>query len=165
MRATQRTRRAGSAGTRIRMHVLASAIGAVGAVVLLSGCSSGGVEPTQVPITQVDVGDCFDTDAEYTTALIYPDCSSPHLYEAFFIEELSGDAFPGDEAVAEQANAVCDEQFHVFTGVPVSQSTEYFSLFMGPTERSWMTEGDRTIVCIAMPVSGQPREGSAGATT
>ncbi|MGO2112963.1 MAG: septum formation family protein [Pseudoclavibacter sp.] len=132
------------------------------AVALLSGCASApDAEPEERPITQIEVGDCFDTDAGYTTALVYTDCAAAHLFEAFHIEELTDERFPGDEAIAATANEVCDEQFQVFTGMPVSQSPDYLSTFFGPTEDSWMTEDDRAIVCTVMPVDGQARAGSA----
>lgn len=127
----------------------------------VTGCAGTAPEPTSVPITQLSLGDCFDTDAEFTTALVYPDCASPHLYEAHFIETLDDDAFPGDEAVTARANAVCDEQFRQFTGLSVSQSDTYASVFLGPTEESWTTENDRAIVCVIMPMDGQATTGSA----
>lgn len=139
---------------------IAAAVAVAG---LLAGCAAAAPEPEQRPITRVEVGDCFDTDAEYTTALVYPDCSAPHLYEAFHVEVLDGDTFPGDAAVATRADEVCNAQFQVFTGVPVAQSTEYASMYMAPTEQSWMTEDDRSIVCVTMPFDGTPRAGSAGA--
>lgn len=136
---------------------------ALAALSMLASCASAAAEPEQRAITQIEVGDCFDTDAAYTTALVYPDCSATHLYEAFHVDVLDDDAFPGDEAVAARADEVCNERFQEFTGVPVAQSTEYASMYMAPTEQSWMTEDDRTLVCVAMPLDGRPRAGSAGA--
>lgn len=137
--------------------------GIVAAGIVLTGCSAAAGEPEQVPITQLEAGDCFDTDEAFTTALVYADCSPPHLYEAFHLEILEGEPFPGDEAVSQRASEVCDAQFQTFTGVPVSQSTQFASMFLGPTEESWMTEDDRTIVCLVMPLDGQASEGSAAA--
>lgn len=137
---------------------------AIAAIALLAtGCAGPGDPPATVPITQLSEGDCFDTDADFTTAIVYPDCSAPHLYEAHHLEVLEGDAFPGDEAVSQRANEVCDAKFLEFTGVSVSQSETYASVFLGPTEESWMTEDDRTIVCVIMPMDGQAAPGSAAA--
>lgn len=144
------------------MRPLITAPLALAAVALLTtGCTSPADPPVQKPISQLAQGDCFDTDAEFTTAIVYPDCSSPHLYEAHYLEELEGDPFPGDDAVTARANEVCDAKFLEFIGESVSQSTTYASVFLGPTEESWMTEDDRAIVCVVMPMDGQATEGSA----
>lgn len=126
---------------------------------LMAGCGAP-AEPVAKPMTDVAAGDCFDADEAFTTAFVYPDCTPPHLYEAFWTEDVDGDEFPGDEAISTQAGSVCDEQFVAFSGTPVGAGATYASLFLGPTEETWAA-GDRSIVCVAMPLDGQPRGGSA----
>ncbi|GGA59280.1 hypothetical protein GCM10011490_06590 [Pseudoclavibacter endophyticus] len=152
-------------GGRTRaVRTLATAVSVAAAGAALAGCAQAAdTSPVEKPITQLEAGDCFDTDAEFTTALVYPDCSAEHLFEAHHVEELDGDTFPGDDVVQRRANEVCDEQFQVFTGQPVSQNADYASMFLGPTEDSWMTEDDRAVVCVVMPADGAARGGSAAA--
>lgn len=135
---------------------------AAAALALLTGCASP-EQPVEKPITELAAGDCFDTDSAFAIAIVQPDCSAPHLYEAFHVEQLEGDAFPGDDAIAALADEVCTAQFEQFTGVPVAANAAAASMFLGPTAESWANDNDRTIVCVAMPLDAKPRSGSFGA--
>lgn len=138
------------------------ALALLAGVGLLTACGTSS-EPTTKPMTDVAVGDCFDADEAFTTAFVYADCTPPHLYEAFWAEDVTGDEFPGDEAIATRAGAVCDAQFVTFSGTPVGSGASYASLFLGPTSETWAA-GDRSIVCVAMPLDGQPKGDSAKAS-
>ena len=137
---------------------LAVALVSLGA---LTGCAGTASGPAAKPVTQVVAGECFDLDAEGATAFVYPDCSPPHLYESYFVHALEGETFPGDPAIAKTADEVCTAQFATFLGTPSVQSQRYASAYLGPTEASWMTEHDRSIVCVVVPLDGTPRGGSA----
>ena len=144
------------------MHRAGMLVAAIAITVGLAACSSP-AQPVQKPITQLEVGDCFDTDAAFSIALVQPTCDAPHLYEAFYLERIEGSDFPGDDAVAARADEVCTTQFEAFTGVPVSANAAAASMFLGPTAESWQQDGDRTIVCVAMSIDATPRSGSFGA--
>lgn len=137
---------------------VAALAAAAAAILGLAGCASA--EPTAVPMTDVATGDCFDADEAYTTAFVYADCESPHLLEAFWVESMEADGFPGDDAVRAAA-AVCDERFTEFVGTAPGAGGDYATMFLGPTAETWEL-GDRSIVCVVSPLDGQPRSGSAG---
>lgn len=131
-------------------------------VALLAGCATEAEWPQSRAITGIAVGDCFDADAELTTAYVYEDCTAPHLYEAFHAVALDEGGFPGAAAVTRLGNEQCATAFGTFTGLPATANTQYDSAFLGPTAESWEA-GDRLLVCMAVTADGLPRAGSAGA--
>ncbi|AEG45333.1 septum formation family protein [Isoptericola variabilis] len=115
-------------------------------------------------IFSVTLGDCLDTaamdpDAEEFMSLPVVPCSEPHTGEVDAETTLSDadhpDGFPGDEAIAEEADAFCLERFELFVGLAYEDSALDFWQFW-PTEESW-AEGDRLVQCVVEslePVTG-----------
>lgn len=142
---------------RFRTFALAAA-----AALALSGCAQGASGAEQMPITQVAVGQCFNTDAEYRLAFVV-ECAEPHRFEVVKGLELDAGAWPGDAAIQERVDAECPDAFAAYTGRDVATETEYLSQAFGPTEQSWTAENDHRIVCIAATANGEPTTGSVKA--
>ncbi len=105
-------------------------------------------------IMGVTVGDCFDEIAirdalasEGTSEVELVDCSEPHDFEVFHIEELAKGDFPGEIALAEVARNNCEgEYFENFIGVEYL-SSEIYSWSIVPQSADWEESGSREIVC------------------
>lgn len=117
-----------------------------------SGSAEGGTveeTPTEAEDTDVftmAVGDCYDdvTSGEITELPVV-DCAQPHDNEIYYSHLMEGDTFPGEAAVTEEADTVCEEQFAGFVGVEYLESDLYYTSVY-PTSQSW-TGGDREILC------------------
>ncbi|MCU1409494.1 MAG: uncharacterized protein JWR04_201 [Rhodoglobus sp.] len=144
------------------------------ASILLAGCSvlggaGGGPTPTPTASAGVDVldlavGDCLQTgDARRVTKTVpVVDCAEPHDSEAYAVIELSGDDFPGAEAVTDRAVTECTAKFTAFVGLDYATSTLDFAYYF-PTPTSWKS-GDREILCLAIdPASATVTGSLAGA--
>ncbi|NLT25874.1 MAG: hypothetical protein GXX90_04385 [Microbacteriaceae bacterium] len=133
--------------------------GAGAAALALTGCAQAD-DGDRRPITQVAVGDCFDTDEDYRLAFVV-DCAEPHRYEAVHAVDLEPGAWPGDAALQEVVDAECPAAFTAYTGRELAADAEYVSQAFGPTEESWTERDDHRLVCIAAPADGEPVTGSA----
>lgn len=158
--------------TRVRAWTAAAVLALAGMV--LAGCSllspgsgSGTVrDPSGTPTAtarvsafDIAVGDCLD-DADVGTATattqIVP-CTGPHDSEAFAESTVSGDTYPGDDALQAQAQSVCSgTAFARFIGIASADSTLQISYYL-PTQDTW-AGGDRRITCTVyqMDQSGKP---------
>lgn len=107
------------------------------------------------------VGDCFDIpDDQNGVALLYSSCDVPHLYEAYSVEVMPGDEYPGDDAVIEYAKEMCTNAFQGYVGS--SPGTSVFRIsYIYPTEGTWTNMNDREIMCALEPRDGTPVTGSA----
>jgi hypothetical protein len=146
---------------RPRIAVAAVVFAAAGA---LAGCTATtAAQPTPTAAHATDgahasamdiaVGDCLnDADAGSTTATaaIVP-CTGAHDSEAYADITLTGDAYPGLDAVQAQAQAGCQgDAFATFIGIASDDSTLQVSYYY-PTEDSW-AGGDRTVTCTVFTV-------------
>ena len=94
------------------------------------------------------------------TAAIVP-CAGPHDSEAYADLTLTGDAYPGLDAVRAQAQAGCQgDAFADFVGIPSDDSTLQVSYYY-PTADSW-AGGDRTVTCTVFAVD---QSGTTASTT
>ena len=79
----------------------------VAAGVILSGCSA--------EVLTLDVGVCFDDpeafDLVESSDVPIVDCDDPHDNEVYANVDLSGDEYPGTDAVANRADQVCLDSF------------------------------------------------------
>ncbi len=112
------------------------------------------VQPTVAPFPSLVAGQCFvDADlvaGEYGDGVVdVVDCRAPHHGEVFHAANLpvpSGTPYPGDDAVADHANAACIPAFDAYVGIPF-MSTSLGTWFFSPTEGSW-NGGDRGVICF-----------------
>lgn len=134
-------------------------------LVLLCGCAPGPRDaggtvtaPATTDTFSVRVGDCLDklpTDSADELSLL--PCDQPHYWEAFATATLSGDDFPGNSAVRDQAEKACDAAFPGFVGVVASKS-ELDVTMLTPTKETWTQAADRAVVCLV----GRPGGGVTG---
>ncbi|ARJ05628.1 hypothetical protein B5808_10640 [Cnuibacter physcomitrellae] len=144
------------------------AIGALVAGLALAGCSSQPatppatdsttgeeIEQTQTDVFTLAVGDCMnDVSGTEVSEVPIVDCADEHDYEVYHDFELTGDEYPGDDAVSTQAEQGCQEAFEAFVGVPYDQSM-YGSVPFTPTESSWTQADDRLVSCLIGDPSGK----------
>jgi hypothetical protein len=133
-------------------------------VIALSGCSaldalqpkdqavrddetSEVTEAGQADVFTIAVGDCFnDVDAEEISEVPVVPCDQPHDYEAYSAFDLTGDTFPGDDVVTQQAGDGCTPAFAEFNGLGYDDSSLYLGYLL-PTEDSWTGQNDREVLC------------------
>ncbi len=142
---------------------------AVALGVLVAGCSEGPerdaetgelVEATEVNVFDLRVGDCLDgftNDSEISKVTAVP-CSEEHTDEVMAAVDVSPaeEAYPGAEAIQEQADEACHAEFEEFVGVSWNESQLDYG-YLAPTEESW-DEGDREILCTV----GDPNRAVTG---
>lgn len=129
-----------------------AAVGALAAALTFpSACAADG--PDAVPVTGLAIGQCFELDAERTTAFVHPDCEAPHDYEVLATPRLDperhGDRapFPGDGPLAREASILCESAFREATGRAARLAEDASAMFLSPSEESWAS-GDRRVVCL-----------------
>jgi hypothetical protein len=134
----------------------------------LAGCTSaGGAGPTPTVASaspsahtsamDIEVGDCLDDAATGATASAPASkaptvpCTGPHDSEAFAEVTISGDAYPGDDALQAQAQKACSgDAFANFVGIAAADSTLQISYYY-PSRDNW-DGGDRTVTCTVFAV-------------
>lgn len=133
--------------------------------VALAGCASGvrdsGGQVT-APVTtdsfSVRVGDCLGKlPSESTAQLALRPCGEEHHWEAFATATLTGEDFPGNAAVREEAEVACSDAFAGFVGVPARKSKLDLTM-LTPTSQTWTQANDREVVCLV----GSPGGGITG---
>ena len=122
------------------------------AAVTLSGCSLisnaiNGAVTGEDDVFALEVGSCmndYGSETEITSVPIV-DCAEPHDTEIYASSNISGDEYPGLEAVQTEADDVCYAAFEDFVGLPYDESLLYYSTLY-PSDESW-SGGDREILC------------------
>lgn len=112
-----------------------------------------------VPITEIQVGDCLtkeiEDDVELLTVEVAP-CDDTHVLEAYGNFSLEDGAWPGQDQVDRLAEGGCVKRFEAFVGEPYDTSKlEVF--YFRPFEIGWR-RGDRGVSCLIS--SGGPRTGT-----
>jgi hypothetical protein len=111
-------------------------------------------------VTLAGPGECLDLVVDGTVGVdtVAVPCEEPHDAEAFQRVLLPAGPFPGDTAVADEADAACLEDFEGYVGAAYAES-EYWLDSVVPTEAGW-SGGDREIVCLLVSGDGSPLVGS-----
>lgn len=103
-------------------------------------------------------GDCMNDLEESAASLrvnVTP-CGKPHDAEAASQFDLPNRDWPGMPSVTREATSRClDEVSTAARGAP--RSEEIGAFYLHPTEQSWETQDDRTVLCIAL--FPRPRRG------
>ena len=134
---------------------------AAAAALLFPGCaaevrdSAGQVTaPTTTDSFSVQVGDCLDSlPSEGTSTLTLLPCEGPHHWEAFATANLTGEDFPGNAKVRDEATQVCEDAFAGFVGISAGKSRLDLTM-LAPTAETWAEAGDRAVVCLVGNTSG-----------
>jgi hypothetical protein len=109
-----------------------------------------------VNVGDLKVGDCLADsltgggEAIFTVETV--PCSQPHSGEIYAVVIPRGD-YPGDEAMAVQADELCNAEFESFVGLPYEESVLYFTYLHPSDEESW-NAGDREVVCTVYDPAG-----------
>ncbi len=104
-------------------------------------------------VFNAEVGECIESVSQLSgeiSELPETDCSEPHEAEVFFLFQHEGDddEFPGNEAVAGEAQEACEgDAFEDYTGTSYDESAIGVAPIT-PTEQSW-GDGDRESICVA----------------
>lgn len=126
----------------------------VAAGMMLAGCGGD--------VLSLDVGACFDDPEAFdlvdSSDVEVVDCDVPHDNEVFANQDLTGDEYPGTEAVANRADQVCLDDFDTYIGQSYDASIYEFSWFV-PSEESWEV-GDREVICFAYDLNFEKITGS-----
>lgn len=137
-----------SAQRTLRSHRWRGALGAAGALIVvtagLSGCSH---EPLQL-----EVGQCLHShdleDREQITNVKTVSCDKDHdveVYHTFLFEDSP--EYPGEVESLDYASAECAKEFPLFVGADVEDSVlDPFVIY--PTEESWTKHDDRLGICL-----------------
>ena len=122
--------------------------------------------PTAPGAAQLVVGDCTgDVDlsgASITDVPTVP-CAESHYYEVHAVVPVTGDVYPGAEALAAQAKTACTASFTSYVGVAQPYS-RYGSAYLAADEAAWATPENRVITCLVGSADGG-LEGSARGDT
>jgi hypothetical protein len=106
------------------------------------------VEAGTADVFTMRVGDCFDDVAadEVSDVPAVP-CGEPHDNEVYYEFSMTGDEWPGQEAIDAEAQAQCGPQFDTFVGLSYEESVLNWFPFT-PTQGSWDEMGDRVVQCV-----------------
>jgi uncharacterized RDD family membrane protein YckC len=111
----------------------------------------------EVDVFDLKVRDCLadstPTLGEFFTVETVP-CSEPHSEEIYAVVPLPEGDFPGDEAVAVQADKVCNAEFESFVGLPYQESVLYYNSLYPSDEQTW-NGVFREVVCSVYDPDGE----------
>ena len=138
------------------MKRIAVAIVAVSLSLLAASCTG--------EVLTLEVGTCFDDPESFEEVTDVPqvECTEPHDNEVIALRQLDNASFPGHEAVAARADALCVAAFDDYIGVPY-ESSQYAFGWLVPTEDSW-SSGDREVICFVYDPSLAKITGSVRGT-
>ncbi|RIJ59451.1 septum formation family protein [Clavibacter phaseoli] len=100
-----------------------------------------------------DVRPAGDEDLDPVADVSTVPCREPHDFEVYANVTITGDAFPGDDAVDAQADDLCGRAFGPFVDYDYQDSIYDYRYFQ-PTSGSWST-GDRIANCIIGDPAGK----------
>ena len=107
-------------------------------------------ETADADVFSIKVGDCLDYVAlgsgEINSVPVVP-CGEPHDGEVYAEMSLPDGDYPGDDAISQQADTYCYDQFATFVGIPWDDSSLDYSP-LTPTADSWDGFDDRLIQCV-----------------
>lgn len=110
-------------------------------------------------VFDLEVGMCFDGAIDSGSTVEAMECAEPHDHEVYhLVEYTETDIYPGEESMADFAEAVCLPAFEDYVGVTY-QDSEIYAAFGYPSADTW-DSGDREVVCILEGEDGVPLTGS-----
>jgi hypothetical protein len=120
---------------------------------------------TQLYLTNYQPGDCLYEPVSNAPNVPWPDpvwqvpCTHRHVYEVFYAnyDFWSMDAaYPGEQELAAQGTAECDNAFSAAFGTAITESPFTYTYVEPVTSADW-TAGERNLECIGYePDSGSP---------
>ena len=111
---------------------------------------------------QLVAGRCFDVvdldDEGVGDVELADSCDEGHEGEVYLVAALSGTAYPGDAAIADEAHAACGGAFEAFVGRDWDSSAASYGA-LAPTEAGWDRD-DRVVRCYAYLMTSPRTTGS-----
>jgi hypothetical protein len=119
------------------------------------------VEAGDVGAFRLQVGDCFDSEAdgEVQSLPVVP-CNEAHTGEVFHLFDLPDGEFPGTDSLAASAADGCVAAFEGYVGREFA-SSRFDVAYLNPTQVSWDELDDREVVCTLSDLAGARLTGSA----
>jgi len=112
-------------------------------------------------VADLRVGDCFDLGdpdaSEFDNVKAVP-CAEPHTYEMFYVEDVPGADYPGDDALIAWADEHCLPEFASFVGIEYEVSRLDIFWF-SPSTDSW-SAGDHSVQCALYDLDNEQVSGT-----
>ncbi|MCU1431110.1 MAG: hypothetical protein JWP95_215 [Actinotalea sp.] len=101
------------------------------------------------------VGDCLSAAdlTELVESVPTVPCGETHDSEVYAVTDVADGEYPGDDAIAAQADEFCYTEFATFIGMSYEESEIYLN-YLTPTEQSWNELNDRELLCFATDEAG-----------
>ncbi len=116
-----------------------------------------------VTTPRLTVGDCLnDLGTAAGAAIPLAPCAAPHGFEVYQVFAVSGDKYPGDDAVTAAAESGCATRFDAFAGVAYQGSALDFA-YRTPEAASWPDTGGHDVSCLIYDPAGWTTGSLAGA--
>lgn len=141
-------------------RVLLSLLAGAALIAPLSGCTSAAA-PTPTPspsapastsaLGRLEPGDCLDELAGGTFTLAdvaSVSCTGAHHWEVSQVVALTGEIYPGEIDLKQQADSDCAAAFTDYLGAQPGYS-RYTSSYLVPDETAWADQTSRRVVCLA----------------
>ena len=134
--------------------VIAAGVAACGADGTGRDASGEVVAAGVVGLSDLRVGDCFNTPEEPLDNPVAGDgvgdvqlvpCGERHDLELFGLAGLEGDDYPSDDALDKQALEICGAEFELYAAQVQEASASGLAWFF-PSGESW-DDGDRQVMC------------------
>ncbi|MFN8051894.1 MAG: septum formation family protein [Acidimicrobiales bacterium] len=126
---------------------------------------SGVLTPTEAVLAGQCLNELPDPAQQPFAVMVVP-CEESHTYEVYAQTKIdmgtptpNGTAYPGALAVANAAEAQCFAGFTAFMGIQW-EASDYDIQTWWPSESSWSTKRDRSILCAVYRVTGGRTKGS-----
>ncbi|MDA2805882.1 septum formation family protein [Nocardiopsis suaedae] len=122
-------------------------------------------EEEDVAAFDIAVGDCLNDESIQGEVSEVPltDCSAPHDSEVYASTISAESEWPGDQAITDEADQFCLDEFATFIGVPYEQSVYDFSYYT-PTREAF-EQFDREIYCVVYSPGEQTTGTLSGAAS
>lgn len=136
-------------------------LGLAGCATVLRDASGAAIEPGEVNVADVSVGDCVveptmpgeTSEVIISTVRIVP-CGDLHDSEVYAIVVLPKGDYPGDDEVIRASNEGCHAEFEDFVGLPYKNSRlEIYNYY--PLESSWFAMRGREVTCLVFDPTKQ----------
>ncbi|TGO05525.1 septum formation family protein [Serinibacter arcticus] len=102
--------------------------------------------PREIGSVDFSVGNCLESVDGDGTSFTHLPCADPHAAEVVYTYEPSGGAYPGEDAITEEADEVCLDEISLTVPVGVDTSNLTYD-FWYPAASAW-DDGDRTVACV-----------------
>lgn len=102
--------------------------------------------PREIGSVDFSVGNCLESVDGDGTSFTHLPCADPHAAEVIYTYEPSGGAYPGEDAIVEEANDTCLDEVSLTVPVGVDTSNLTYD-FWYPDATAW-DSGDRSVACV-----------------